>query len=454
MKYFILTLCLLTSTFNFSYSQVIESDSLAMVDFYNSLDGDNWKINTNWLSSAPMSEWYGLGVQEGRITGISMRNNFCSGYINSSFGNCTELKNIFLEENEITGIADFDSLHQLTRLNLYENKLTEFPAFIVKCKNLERINLFDNLMEGNIPPEINNLTQLNRFYLTQNKLAGEVPPLKALKNLLYFDLSLNDGLEGDLKDILYDTLSLLTLTFSNTNISGEILPTYYNEESTSLRLFADSSNISGVDKLNNLEFARIWLRHTDLGFDQLLSVQDQNLIDVYYYDPQNLVPGPADMSVVPGSDLTLTCNMEGAEDFQWYKDGQSLADEKSMELNIAEFTAEDAGEYYCTGYHSALPDLLMYQDTTTVSVGSTNTEDENVDQIQVYPNPASDYIRIRNLNHKNATFLIFNNLGKIMEKGVLSNDRINVETLDSGIYTLVINEASKTYGLTLNFIKL
>ena len=37
-------------------------DRDALVDFYNATDGPGWRTNDGWLTSAPLEEWYGVGM--------------------------------------------------------------------------------------------------------------------------------------------------------------------------------------------------------------------------------------------------------------------------------------------------------------------------------------------------------------------------------------------------------
>ena len=45
----------------------LETDKEALIAFYNSTNGAQWKINTNWLTDAPVDEWYGITVEGERV---------------------------------------------------------------------------------------------------------------------------------------------------------------------------------------------------------------------------------------------------------------------------------------------------------------------------------------------------------------------------------------------------
>ena len=56
---------------NFINAQVNVQDSLALVDFYNKMNGPNWHWSNNWLKGAPVSEWIGVTVTDNRVTELS-----------------------------------------------------------------------------------------------------------------------------------------------------------------------------------------------------------------------------------------------------------------------------------------------------------------------------------------------------------------------------------------------
>lgn len=110
----------------YASSQVLESDSLALVDFYNSTNGDDWYSNTNWLNG-PVSTWYGVTVTGNRVTSIILTGNLLSGTLNPSIGTLTALIRLDLVENEgISGEIpeEIGNLVQLTYLNLGLNRFS------------------------------------------------------------------------------------------------------------------------------------------------------------------------------------------------------------------------------------------------------------------------------------------------------------------------------------------
>ena len=77
----------------------------ALVAFYNSLDGPNWRSRTGWLSDRPLGRWRGVGTNSGGcVTSIELGGNDLSGTIPSEVGALSSLRVLDLSENNnITG---------------------------------------------------------------------------------------------------------------------------------------------------------------------------------------------------------------------------------------------------------------------------------------------------------------------------------------------------------------
>ncbi len=56
-------------------------DRAVLVAFYHATDGPNWRRSDNWLTDAPLSEWYGVQISVGRVLGLKLKDNNLTGPI-------------------------------------------------------------------------------------------------------------------------------------------------------------------------------------------------------------------------------------------------------------------------------------------------------------------------------------------------------------------------------------
>ena len=152
-------------------------------------------------------------------------------------------------------------------LELFDNGLSgEIPPELGNLTNLEWLQLFGNQLSGEIPPELGNLTNLKWLQLFGNQLSGEIPPeLGNLTNLKWLLLSGNQ-LSGEIPPELGRLSNLTSLYLNNNQLSGEI-PLELVSLSNLTRLSLAFNGLSGQipPELGNLSN----LVGLDLGANQL-----------------------------------------------------------------------------------------------------------------------------------------------------------------------------------------
>ena len=68
------------------------TDRAALIALYNATGGANWNDNTNWLTNAPLEQWYGVSRDgNGRVAGLDLRKNQLTGELPPELGNLTYL---------------------------------------------------------------------------------------------------------------------------------------------------------------------------------------------------------------------------------------------------------------------------------------------------------------------------------------------------------------------------
>jgi hypothetical protein len=220
----ILLLLIILSAFakpNECKAQVIASDSLALVDFYNNMGGTNWP-DIHWDFNINVGFWQGVNIDEvsRRVTGVELQNQNVIGTIPTSFGNLTGLTSLNLSSNKLTTLSfilgnlvnltilnfrdnrlvspipsTFENLINLTTLDLEQNLFTgEIPEYFANAVNLEKVFLGENKFTGSIPEYFGSMTKLTTLYLHQNLLSGHIPVAlsnggKPLTGGMYLEIS-------------------------------------------------------------------------------------------------------------------------------------------------------------------------------------------------------------------------------------------------------------------------
>ena len=127
----------------------------ALMDLYNATDGDHWVRNDNWGSDKPLSEWYGIRMDDKgtHVRVIELFNNGLKGEIPSSIGNLKHLAYLNMPLNELTGELpeSIGDLTQLCSISLYKNQLTgTIPDSFVNLTNLYYLWVQGNHMDGTL----------------------------------------------------------------------------------------------------------------------------------------------------------------------------------------------------------------------------------------------------------------------------------------------------------------
>lgn len=110
----------------------------ALIDFYMAMGGPNWERRDNWLTDAPLSEWYGVNGEwlDRSNPGLAL--------------------DLALEENNLVGElpTEIKFLTRLRELNLSNNHgiTGPFQTELWYLKELERLDLSNTRISGTLPP--------------------------------------------------------------------------------------------------------------------------------------------------------------------------------------------------------------------------------------------------------------------------------------------------------------
>ena len=106
---------------------------------------------------------------------------------------CDDTKEEETTPTEVTLWGVVYSVEDTDSLNLSDNQITgEIPPEIGNLTNLTHLYLHSNSLTGSIPPEIGNLTNLTDLSLSFNSFMGSIPPeIGNLTNLTHLNLGFN-----------------------------------------------------------------------------------------------------------------------------------------------------------------------------------------------------------------------------------------------------------------------
>ena len=217
-------------------SPEVLSDRAALVALYNATDGPNWVNNENWLTDAPLGEWYGVDTDaSGRVVRLDL-----SGYFDND--------NRAYVPHGLSGTIppELGVLTNLTNLDLKKNNLTgPIPAELGGLSSLSDLLLFGNELSGAIPTELGDLASLTILDLADNRLSGSIPGrLGGLVNLVTLNLGGNE-LAGPLPAELGYATKLEGLDVRSNALTGSVPPEFGNLTLLNSLIFADNPGLSG-----------------------------------------------------------------------------------------------------------------------------------------------------------------------------------------------------------------
>ena len=218
------------------------SDREILEIFYAGTGGPNWTNSDNWLTDAPVRDWFGVGADgEGSVRTLRIEENNLQGPIPAELGNLANLTSLSLGGNELSG---------------------PIPPELGNLSSLTLLALWGNELGGPIPPELGNLSSVEDLFLSSNALSGSIPPeLGNLPSVVQLSLGQND-LSGPIPSELGGLATLERLLLGSNNLTGRIPPELGNlAKAIVLHLYGNalSGPIPGdLGRLASMEWMVLW----------------------------------------------------------------------------------------------------------------------------------------------------------------------------------------------------
>lgn len=185
----------------------------ALVALYNTTNGDNWNNNSGWKEGTLEPDGFGPVGSENTWYGVAVSGDHVTG--------------LYLDQNDLNGTIppELANLSNLQWLEFYYNRLSgTIPPELGNLQNLIELNVGRNQLSGTIPPELGNIPTLAYLVLFNNRLTGNIPPeLGNLTNLDWLDLQINQ-LTGPIPPELGKLTNLSEMFLHSNQLEGTIPP--------------------------------------------------------------------------------------------------------------------------------------------------------------------------------------------------------------------------------------
>ncbi|KAG2278158.1 hypothetical protein Bca52824_060713 [Brassica carinata] len=158
------------------------NDEACLANLHQSLEDPANNLH-NWTkpfsNPCPGFDSYLRGVtcNNGRVYKLSLTNISLRGSISPFISNCTNLQSLDLSSNQISGEIppEIQSLSNLAVLNSSNRLSGEISPQLARCSFLNVIDLHGNRLSGVIPQQLGTLARLSAFDVSSNRLSGQIP---------------------------------------------------------------------------------------------------------------------------------------------------------------------------------------------------------------------------------------------------------------------------------------
>ncbi|KAI2636046.1 protein phosphatase 2C [Xylaria nigripes] len=216
-----------------------------------------------------------------RLTLLDVSNNRLEELEHAELSRLTGLLRLTLANNRLKCLPpDFTAFRSLRIVNLSSNYLDKFPATLCALEGLIYLDVSFNSI-GSLPEEIGNLRSLEKFVITNNRLAGSLPStFSQLTNLRELDLKFNALTSID---VISELPKLEVLSADHNHIS-QFVGSF--ERVRSLKLNANPITkfdiVNPVPTLKLVNLSNAQLASIDGAFNNMVNLERLNLDRNYF----------------------------------------------------------------------------------------------------------------------------------------------------------------------------
>uniref|UniRef100_A0A0E0K2E7 non-specific serine/threonine protein kinase n=1 Tax=Oryza punctata TaxID=4537 RepID=A0A0E0K2E7_ORYPU len=306
------------------------TDMVSLLSFKEGITNDPSGVLSNWNTSIHFCSWKGVWCSPkhpGRVTALNLAGQGLSGTIAASVGNLTSVRTVDLSSNNFSGqIPHLANLQKMQVLNLSFNTLDGIiPDTLRNCSNMRKLDLYTNLLResdssadrnlvyidlsrnnltGIIPASLKNISLLEKIYLQANQLEGSIPDeLGQFSNILVLVLGGNrlsaylglfniyywvktNYLSGIIPPSIGNLSGLILLTLDENSLIGTIGQWIGNLKYLQF-LYLGQNNIAGTipPTIGNLtRLTELYLENN--AFEGHILPSLSSLAQIFHYSPQ------------------------------------------------------------------------------------------------------------------------------------------------------------------------
>ncbi|WP_132066089.1 GEVED domain-containing protein, partial [Aquimarina spinulae] len=116
----------------------------------------------------------------------------------------------------------------------------------------------------------------------------------------------------------------------------------------------------------------------------------------------------------------------------------------AMKWNGVPTSCETFGYGEVEDYTVNIGSTMGAKGASSIKVDRKLEQEDKVFLAKVYPNPATTYIQISLRNNRDSSFTLANMQGSIIKSGVVTDNKISLEGITSGIYFITISDGSRS----------
>lgn len=361
-------------------------------------------------------------------------------YLPEQFGNLTQLKELNGYDADLHTLpASIGNIIGLQNIYLSLNKISNFPPEICNCTNLKRLHLNANRIPE-MPEEIGNLTQLTELILGRNELTELPAGIFTLTGLKTLNFAANQLTQippaiGNLTNMENFQFFENQFTSIPAEIGNCVKLNYINGYSNKL----DELPLSLLHLPN---IGTLFLAMNALTFEDI-----EPLISIpgFEYYLQDSIGRSLDTAMALGSSFHLEIVTGGTHNqYQWFKNNELVSGATNPYLDFEILMFADSGSYHCEVTNTVATELTLISKPTFLQIvdnlGISNSEIDADIQITIFPNPASDLVRVsfpESKTQQDTELVIYNLNGQLVLNSRINATNlieIDISGITSGVY--------------------